>query len=74
MGAYFANFKRTLHHLVFVSWVCIKVLFPIFSVNNYNFKVNNRNIRIMFEIWTPEQRQNIAIKKPERNAGWVATS
>ena len=56
MGAYFANFKRTLHHLVFVSWVCIKVLFPIFSVNNYNFKVNNRNIRIMFEIWTPEQR------------------
>ena len=52
MGAYFANFKHTLHPLVFISWVCIKVLFPIF----FNFKVNNRNTRIMSEIWTPEQR------------------
>ena len=49
------------------------VLFPIFSVNNYLFKVNNRNTRIMCEMWTPEQRY-VAIKKPERNAGWVATS
>ena len=67
----FANFEHILQSPVFISWV--KVLFPIFSVNNYLFKVNNRNTRIMCEIWTPEQRY-VAIKTPERNAGGVATS
>ena len=68
-----ANFEHILQPPVFISWVCIKVLFPIFSINNSLFKVNNRNTRIMCEIWTPEQRY-ISIKTPERNAGWVATS
>ena len=51
--------------------VCIEVLFLIFSTNL--FKVNDRNTRIMCGIWTPEQRY-VAIKTPERNGGWVATS
>ena len=67
----FANFEHILQPPVFISWV--KVLFPIFSVNNYLFKVNSRNTRIMCAMWTPEQRC-VAIKTPERNAGWVATS
>ena len=36
-----ANFEHILQPPVF-----IKVLFPIFSVNNYLFKVNNRNTRM----------------------------
>ena len=67
----FANFEHILQPPVFISWV--KVLFPIFSVNNYLFKVNNRNSRIICEMWTPQQRY-AAIKTPERNAAWVATS
>ena len=67
----FANFEQILLSPVFISWV--KVLFPIFSVNNYLFKVNNRNTRIMCEMWTPEQKY-VAIKTPERNAGWVTPS
>ena len=64
MDSYIANFEHILQPLVFISWVCIKVLFPIFSVKNYQFKVNNRNTRIMCEIRTPEQR-DIAINTPE---------
>ena len=67
----FASFEHILQPPEFISWV--KVLFPIFSVNNDLFKVNNRNSRKMSEMWTPEQRY-LAIKTPERNAGWVATS
>ena len=73
MGAYIANFELVLQPLVLISWVCIKVLFPMIFVNNYLFKVHSRNTRIMCEIWTPEQRYK-AIKTPERNAGQVATS
>ena len=65
----FANFEHVLQPPVFISYVCIKALFPIFSVNSYQFKVSN----LMCEIGTPEQRY-IAIKTPERNAGWVAAS
>ena len=68
MGAYIANFELVLQPLVLISWVCIKVLFPMISVNNYLFKVHSRNTRIMCEIWTPEQRYK-AIKTPEENAG-----
>ena len=64
MGAYIANFKHILQSIVFISWVCFKVSYPIFSLNNYQFKVNNRNTRIMYEIGTPEQRY-LAIKTPE---------
>ena len=67
----FASFEHILQPPVFISWV--RVLFPILSVNNDLFKVNNQNTRIMCEMWTPEQRY-VAIKTPERNAGWVATS
>ena len=47
MGVYIANFKHTLQPIVFISWVCIKVSFPIFSLNNYQFKINDRNTGIM---------------------------
>ena len=56
---------------LFISWD--KVLFPTFSVDNYLFKVNDWDTRIMCEMWTPEQRY-VAIKTPERNIWWVATS
>ena len=68
-----ANFEHILQPPVYISWVCIKVLFPICTVNNYLFKVNNRKTEMMWEIWTLEQRC-IAIKTPERDAGWFATS
>ena len=53
IGFYIANFEHILHTLVFISWVCIKVLFPILSVNNYLFKVNNQNTRVIYKIWMP---------------------
>ena len=68
-----ANFEHILQPPAFISWICIEVLFPIFNVNNYLFKDNNRNTRTMCEIWIPEQRY-IVTKTPERNAGLVATS
>ena len=77
MSAYIANFEHILQPIVFISWVYIKLLFLIFSFNNYQFKVTNQNTRTMLEceIWTSEHReQNIAIKTPEQNAGRVATS
>ena len=73
MGTSIANSEQILQPIVFISWVCIKVLFPIFFVNNYQSKANNRNTTIMSEIWAPEQRY-MTLKTPERNVGWVATS
>ena len=73
MGTSIANSEQILQPIIFISWVCIKVLFRIFFVNNYQFKANNRNTTIMSEIRAPEQRC-IALKTPEQNVGWVATS
>ena len=73
MGTSIANFEQILQPIIFISWVFIKVLFPIIFVNNYQFKANNRNTTIMSEIRAPEQRC-IALKTPEQNVGWVATS
>ena len=77
MSAYIANFEHILQPIVFISWVYIKLLFLIFSFNNYQFKVTNQNTRTMLEceIWTSEHRY-IAIKTPggSANAGRVATS
>ena len=67
MNTYISNFARILQPIVFISWVCIKKLLPMFFVSIYQFKVNNRNTRIVCKILTPEARY-IVIKTPERNA------
>ena len=64
MSTYISNFARILQPIVFIGWVCIKVLLPMFFVNIYQFKVNSRNTRIVCKILTPKERY-IVIKIPE---------